>query len=88
MVTGIPGYVIYIVYSNQNSNRAIMFLNIVADMLIGAVADYATRTMAFVKWMLLFAIGICCGLTTFSTFRLNVCSCNSKIVVNLFILRL
>ena len=65
-----------------------MFLNIVADMLIGAVADYATRKMAFVKWMLLFATGICCGLTTFSTSRLNVCSCNSKIVVNLFILRL
>ena len=88
IVTGILGYAICIVYGDQNSNCAITFVNIIGGILIGTVANYATRKMAFVKWMLLFATGICCGLTTFSTFRLNVCSCNSKIVLNLFILRL
>ena len=64
-------YVIYMVSGNNAFPYATMVTNIVGSLLIGAIAGYATRNMAFAEWRLFLATGLCGGFTTFSAFSIE-----------------
>ena len=71
MVGSVLRYLIYLFYGNHNFPYATLFINIVGSLLIGAIAGYAARNMAFAEWRLFLATGICGGFTTFSAFSME-----------------